>query len=184
MKTKSQIRKHVLALRDALTPFERTRSEILLTERILGHQWYYKAKELLIFVSHSSEINTMEIMEDAFRQKKTVYVPKVEDDVIEFYSITSIEDLKKGYKGIWEPESDINKRFVYEDAKADHVLMIMPGVAFDLVRNRIGYGKGFYDKYLSDKRNLHTIGIGFDCQMVSLIETDETDIKPMQVICL
>ena len=184
METKSQIRKQVLALRDTLTPVLRTRSGVLITERILGHQWYYKAEELLLFVSYGSEINTMEIMKDAFRQKKTVYVPKVEGDVIEFYSITSRDDLKEGFKGILEPESDKKKRFNYNEEKTDHVLMIMPGVAFDPVRNRIGYGKGYYDKYLSDKNNLHTIGIGFDCQMVSAIKTEQTDIKPMQVICL
>lgn len=62
--------------------------------------------------------------------------------------------------------------------------MIMPGVAFDVRRNRIGYGKGFYDRYLADKEGLHTIAIGFDCQMVPEIEAGEKDIKPMQVICL
>jgi 5-formyltetrahydrofolate cyclo-ligase len=62
--------------------------------------------------------------------------------------------------------------------------MIMPGVAFDPERNRIGYGKGFYDRYLQDKPALRTIAIGYDCQMVAEIQTEETDVKPMQVICL
>ena len=63
--------------------------------------------------------------------------------------------------------------------------MIMPGVAFDAGRNRIGYGKGFYDKYLQDKEalQLRTIAIGFGCQMIDAIPAEENDIRPCQVIC-
>ena len=184
METKSEIRKRVLACRDALTPAERIRSEVLLTDRILGHQWYYGAEEVLLFVSCGSEISTGEIMADAFRQGKKVYVPKVMGENLAFYRIRSEAELQKGYKGILEPEAIEAERFVYKEEKADRVLMLMPGAAFDRVRNRIGYGKGFYDRYLSDKDSLHTIAIGFDCQMVSVIESDKNDVRPMQVICL
>lgn len=184
METKREIRKRVLARRDALTPAERMRSEVLLTDRILGHQWYYGAEEVLLFVSYGSEISTRKIMEDAFRQGKKVYVPKVMGENMEFYRILSEAELIKGYKGISEPEADEAKRFIYEEKRAEKALMIMPGAAFDRVRNRIGYGKGFYDRYLSDKDSLHTIAIGFDCQMVSVIESDKNDVRPMQVICL
>ena len=62
--------------------------------------------------------------------------------------------------------------------------MIMPGLAYDRKRSRIGYGKGFYDRYLQEKEALHTIAIGFDFQMVNDIEEEPNDIKPKQVICL
>ena len=60
----------------------------------------------------------------------------------------------------------------------------MPGVAFDKQRNRIGYGKGFYDRYLADKEKLQlrTIAIGFQCQLVEAALSDRNDIKPYQVI--
>lgn len=185
MESKSEIRKKVLALRDRLGPMERKRSEILMTERILGHQWYYKAKELLIFLSYGSEIDTAPIWEEALRQGKKVYVPCVLGEYMEFFRISGKADLQPGYKGIPEPV-DIDKRekFVFTVEKTDSALMLMPGVAFDPVRNRIGYGKGFYDRYLADKMGLHTIAIGYDCQMVSAIEAEENDIRPMQVICL
>ncbi len=64
--------------------------------------------------------------------------------------------------------------------------MLMPGVAFDKYRNRIGYGKGFYDKYLQDKKELsiRTIAIGHQCQMVEEIPVMDNDIKPGQIICV
>ena len=184
MEDKKEIRRRVLALRDALTPESRMRSELLMTERILGHQWYYRASSVLLFKSHGSEICTEAILEDAFRCGKKVYLPAVSGNIMDFFRVEKNDKLKTGYKGILEPEILGREKFHFEENKPDEVLMIMPGVAFDCYRNRIGYGKGFYDRYLADKSSLHTIAIGFDCQMVSVIESDETDIRPMQVICL
>ncbi len=184
MESKEKMRKRILERRDALTPAERMRSEILVTERILGHQWYYKAGEILLFASCGSEISTRGIMEDAFMSGKQVYLPKVEGETMQFYRIAPDELLRKGYGGILEPSGEKEKRFCYDKNRRDAILMLMPGAAFDPMRNRIGYGKGFYDRYLADKPDLHTIAIGFDCQMVAQIESCTTDIKPMQVICL
>lgn len=184
MESKAQIRKRILEKRNALTPTQRMRSEILVTERILGHQWYYKASEILFFASCGSEISTRDMIKDAFASGKRVYLPRVEGEDMQFYQILPDEPLVKGYGGIWEPAGDKERLFVYEERKKEAVLMLMPGAAFDPMRNRIGYGKGFYDRYLADKRSLHTIAIGFDCQMTAEIESCETDIRPMQVICL
>lgn len=185
METKREIRKRIISERDKLSEEERRRSQVLLTERILGHQWFCKAKELLIFVSFGSEIDTGDIISEAHRLNKKVYIPKVVGDVMEFYRLTPNEALVEGYKGIFEPDlSKEPEKFIYSKDKADEILMIMPGVAFDVMRNRIGYGKGFYDKYLADKADMHTIAVGFAMQMVSEIVADEKDIRPMQVICL
>ncbi|MGN0430729.1 MAG: 5-formyltetrahydrofolate cyclo-ligase [Lachnospiraceae bacterium] len=183
MESKKEIRKRILAKRDALTYAERFRSEILVSERILGHQWYYKAESILLFASYGSEISTEEILQDALKRGKKVYLPRVEGEDMEFYRISSKEELKEGYRGILEPDGT-SERFVYGAGESDKVLMIMPGAAFDIKRNRIGYGRGFYDRYLADKPGLYTIAIGFDCQMVDCIAEEKTDIKPMQVICL
>jgi 5-formyltetrahydrofolate cyclo-ligase len=104
---------------------------------------------------------------------------------MEFYRINSLEELQAGYRGILEPSGETEK-FLFRPGNADKTLMLMPGVAFDSYRNRIGYGKGFYDRYLADKEELqlHTIGIGFSCQLVDEIPAQEGDIKPYQVICV
>lgn len=83
---KKQIRRKALACRNALTEPERERGKLLITERILGHQWYYLSDTILGFVSYGSEICTTEILESALQDGKSVYVPKVEDGKMEFLS--------------------------------------------------------------------------------------------------
>ena len=81
-----------------------------------------------------------------------------------------------GYKGIPEPDTDM--LFQYSEDEMSHTLMIMPGVAFDIYRNRIGYGKGFYDRFLQKHKNSHTIALGFEMQIIDSVPTDEHDIRP------
>lgn len=180
---KRQLRKEVLKRRDALTETERKASSLKLADRIIGHQWFYRSDCLLIFASYGSEIDTSEIISEALRTGKRVYLPKVEGEEMQFYKITSLEELTEGYRGIPEPDGSSEKYGYYEE-EADHTLMIMPGVAFDPYRNRIGYGKGFYDRFLADKEALkiRTIAVGFQCQMVEEIPQDLNDIIPYQVI--
>lgn len=171
-----------------MSPEERKRGDILLTERILGHQWYYRAESLLGFVSYGSEISTWEILQEALKSGKKVYVPRVtRGDVPEmhFYRIRALDELAEGYRGIPEPVCD-TESYEYTADRAEHTLMLMPGVAFDKFRNRIGYGRGFYDRYLADKANLqlHTIAVGYKCQLVEELPVSDTDIKPYQVICV
>ncbi len=185
LETKKEIRKRILSDRDKLSDEERMRSQCLVAEKIMEHEWFDRAKDVLIFVSFGSEIDTWTIISGAHKLHKKVYVPKVEGDVMEFYRILPDEILTEGYRGIPEPDlTEVHEKFVYKKERADEVLMIMPGVAFDGMRNRIGYGKGFYDKYLQDKSDLRTIAVGFAMQMVPEIEAGERDIRPMQVICL
>ena len=180
---KKKLRREILARRDALTKEERERGKFLITERILGHQWYYLSDTILGFVSYGSEICTTEILETALQDGKCVYVPKVEGREMQFYRIRSLTELKEGYKGIPEPEGN-TERYVFAPETADKCLLLMPGSVFDPLGNRMGYGAGFYDRYLADKEalRLRSIGIGFRCQLATTVPTEETDRKPYQVI--
>lgn len=186
---KRTIRRAALAARNGMSGEARKRGSLLLTERILGHQWFYRAEELLCFVSFGSEIDTGEIIAEALRLKKRVYVPKVvstkETPEMVFYRIEALEELKEGYRGIREPAGD-TESYDYTPERAERTLMLMPGAAFDGFRNRIGYGKGFYDRYLADREalQLHTIAVGFQCQLTEEIPAEDTDIKPCQIICV
>lgn len=182
---KRQLRKQILSLRDALTPHERERAALMLTERICGHQWFYLADTVLGFVSYGSEIDTSDILREALAKGKKVFVPKVTGDDMIFYRIYSMEDLTEGYKGIPEPVGD-TESFIYSPETAHKLLMLMPGAVFDLQKNRIGYGKGFYDRYLADKPDLQlrTIAVGYQCQLVDELPAQAWDIKPYQVICV
>lgn len=180
---KKKLRREVLARRDALTKEERERGKFLITERLLGHQWYYLSDTILGFVSYGSEICTTEILENALRDGKKVYVPRVEGREMQFYRIGSLTELQKGYKGIPEPEEN-TERYVFEPEGAAKCLLLMPGSVFDPFGNRMGYGAGFYDRYLADKEalRLRSIAIGFRCQQAEEVPMEETDLKPYQVI--
>jgi 5-formyltetrahydrofolate cyclo-ligase len=196
---KSQIRKQILALRDAMPEAERARISLALADRIIGHQWFYKAKKILCFVSFGSEIDTTFIIEEAFRCGKEVYVPKVEPpqplesirgalesdlEIISFYQIQSFSDLKPGYRKIPEPSGSTQK-YHFDPSEKD-ILLLMPGVAFDPIGRRLGYGKGFYDRFLYGKEELRlrSIAIGFACQMTEEIPASAKDIKPYQIITM
>jgi len=192
MQTKKEIRKELLLRRDALNEKEQLRAEILITERILGHQWFYRSDIILGFMSYGSEIRTGQLLEEALRKGKRVYLPRVEGEEMNFYRIEGASgDLEKtdnfglvsGYHGIPEP-SGHTERYRYYEEDALKSLILMPGVGFDPYRNRLGYGKGFYDRFLADKPGLQirSIAIGHQCQMVESLPADERDIRPYQVI--
>lgn len=182
---KAQIRKEVLAARNNLSLTERERAASFLTKHICAHSWFTMSDTLLAFVSYGSEIDTTEIIKEALKLGKKVYVPKVEGEDMVFYRIGDLSELAEGYKGIPEP-TGATERYEYQPEQAEKVLVLMPGAVFDKNRNRIGYGKGFYDRFLSDKQELQirTIGVGFLCQLVEFLPAQEWDIKPCQVICV
>lgn len=190
---KQEIRRAVLRVRNDLSLTERKKGDILLTERILGHQWFYGSKVLLCYVNFGSEIATSEILQEALRRGKQVYVPKVVQEArtpeMKFFRIASLEELQEGYMGICEPDGN-SEEYRYEanleTEEAKSILMLMPGVAFDRLRGRLGYGKGFYDRFLQDKPQLQqrTIGVGYGCQLVEQLPVSDYDIKPYQVICV
>lgn len=186
---KRRIRKNILKARDNMDREERQKASLLLTERILGHQWFYRSEYFLCFVSCGSEISTRDILLEALKDNKKVYVPKVLGDgnppEMRFYRIRAMEELEDGFRGILEPSGE-TEEYSYSSDTAKHSLMLMPGVAFDQFRNRLGYGKGFYDRFLADKEELRlrTIGAGYACQLVEKLPAYPTDIKPYQVICV
>lgn len=185
METKSEVRHRVLKIRDSLTEEQKKQAAFLLTERILGHQWYYLSDVILCYANYGSEISTKEIIQDALSVGKEVYLPKVEGIDMNFYRILDPTELENGYKGIPEP-STYNERYEYSEQTAEKTLLLMPGVAFDNYRNRIGYGKGYYDRFLADKPDLQlrSIAVGYKCQVVEELPAEKTDIRPYQVICV
>lgn len=185
---KKSLRKQLLQCRDGLTEEERSKSSRLVTEQILAHPWYGEADRILGFVSFGSEIDTKGILRDALLADKKVYVPKIEygdeGKKMLFYRIRGLDELQAGFHGILEP-AGTSECYDYPEDSANKTLMLMPGVAFDRKGNRMGYGGGFYDRFLEDKEALRmrTIAIGFACQMVDRVPAGEQDVKPVQIIC-
>ena len=126
-------------------------------------------------MDYKQEVGTKAIIKKAWELGKEVAVPKIVGNEMQFFYIKQFSDLTDGYKGILEPTT-------LQRADTEDGLVIMPGVAFDKRKNRIGYGKGFYDRFLNDHRQLHTIALCFTCQMVENIPIDEYDIRPQVLI--
>lgn len=185
---RQEIRRTTLKKRDDLSSTERHRASLLMTERILGHQWFYCSEIFLCFVSYGSEIDTHELLSEALRLHKKVYVPKViqdsENPQMCFYRLEAMSELTEGYKGIPEP-AGTTEEYIYREEDAKRTLLLMPGAAFDGYRNRLGYGKGFYDTFLVGKEalRLRSIAVGFWCQMVEKIPERDGDVKPCQILC-
>ncbi len=183
--TKSEIRSRILSVRNALTEEEREYAAILLREKITGHPWYFLSDTLLAYADYGSELRTGKLIWEALSAGKRVFLPRVEGENMAFYRIGDLSELARGYKGIPEPAGDTEPYSGGED-RAEGTLLLMPGVAFDRNRNRIGYGKGFYDRYLAENPALRqrSIAVGYRCQMLEELPREETDIRPKQVICV
>lgn len=184
METKARIRKAALQTRDELTQEERMQKSDRILRSVIAHPWYGEAEVLLVYVSYKSEVDTTALIQSALQEGKAVYCPKVHGSEMDFYRIASMQDLVDGYKGIREPLGEPEKLFtdgnIFKD-KADY-LMLMPGSAFDEQRNRIGYGGGYYDKYLEKHPQLHTMAVCFQCQIQKSIPADAYDWKPDVVV--
>ena len=180
---KCDIRKRVLEKRDALTDEEILEKSRRIFEKLTALEDYQKAESILVYASFGSEVKTDDIILDALVNGKRVFCPKVTDKKngrMCFVRITALEDLTEGYFHIREPE-------VTEDSEfADNLggsLVIMPGVVFDTKGNRIGYGGGFYDRYLSEHADFKSVALCYDLQITDQeIEADEYDLPVDLVI--
>lgn len=186
---KKQLRKEHLAIRNAMSEEERLSKSHEIMESVVSSYDFLRSEQLLIYASYGSEVNTTGIIEYAFLLKKKVYCPKVTGDgEMEFYRIDSQKDLIPGYKGIPEPAVTNTER--YEPDSRVKAMVVMPGVCFDEKGNRIGYGKGFYDRYLAHKDGILKMALAFDNQVTECVPEEEADISydllvtEFQTICL
>lgn len=184
---KKKLRKEMLEKRNALSLTERTDNSRAVIGRLFQWEPYVKADSILCYVSYQSEVQTWGLLQKVLSDGKRLYCPKVCGKEIEFYRIVDREELRPGYQGIPEPPEVEQRSFWKEEVIAD-TLMLMPGVAFDLEHNRLGYGGGYYDRYLKRCRHLqqtgrlHTAALAYAVQVVKEIPAEELDIKPETII--
>lgn len=186
---KKRLRKEHLAVRNTMTEEEILSKSHVIMESVVSSYDFLNTKTVLIYASYGSEVNTMGIIEYAFLLNKEVYCPKVTGEgKMEFFRIHSLEELSAGYKGILEPFAQDAKRYHFDGTKK--ALVIMPGVCFDERGNRIGYGKGFYDRFLSDKKRILKMALAYDNQITEELKADDGDVSydflvtELQTICL
>ena len=185
MSTKKELRKIVFARRKEATDAEIEEKSRRLFARVTEMPAYAEAKRVFCYADYNHEVMTGAFMEQCWKDGKEVAVPRVNGDVMNFYSITSADQLSPGCKGIPEPLDNPEKGYDSEKHLADDwedAFFIIPGVAFDAQRHRCGYGGGFYDKYKEQHRNHTTVAVAFDFQVLEEVPADEYDIKPMYLV--
>lgn len=175
METKKQIRRKILKRRETLSKEEWQRRSDKLTTLLLEQPFYRESKTIYCYVSYRYEVDTWHFIMYSLQAGKRVAVPKVLGKEMKFYYIESIEELEKGYNGIFEP-SETNEEAVEENA-----LFIMPLVAFDKEKHRLGYGGGFYDRYLEQYPNHFKVGIGFSFQETEYVPVEQYDMNPDRI---
>lgn len=182
METKSEIRKRILQVRGALTQEDIENKSALIAQKVIMTPEYEEADNILLYADYCQEVMTRQIFEDALMKKKRVFFPKSDGltGTMEFYQTVSVKQLERGYKGILEPKENPDRRYKFN--KNEDTLIIVPGVAFDTLGYRIGYGKGFYDRFLSKRRQISTMALAFACQIVDEIPIDSTDIKMDKIV--
>jgi len=139
---------------------------------------FQAADEVFVYMDCKGEVSTKPLIEEAWRLGKKVAAPKVEGEDMSYYYILSYQDVEEGYFHVPEPKMD--KPAVGKSA--EKALLIVPGVGFDAERNRCGYGKGFYDRYLAAHPEHVTVALAFDFQIVDEVPTRPEDIRPMMLV--
>lgn len=182
---KREIRKKALQMRQELKEDYRAQADEKIYHALADLECYRKAKIILSYVPYKSEVDITRILKKALADGKTVAVPKVlnKNGIMEFYEIQSLQELVTGYQGIKEPDIT-QKEPMNIERLGKKILMIMPGAAFDRKCNRIGYGSGFYDRYLNRYGNRHmkTIAVCYESQLVERIPAEPLDVKPDMVL--
>lgn len=175
IKSKKEIRKEILQKRDLIGEEEKRLMDKEIFNKLISSDQYKNANTIFAFVSFKSEVDTYKFIEHAISEGKTVGVPKIikKEKYMEVYKITSLSDLESGYFGVMEPIEGCEKI-----SKDNIDFILMPGAVFDEKGGRIGYGGGFYDKFLSDiKESIPKIAIAYELQIVDSVPMEEYDIK-------
>lgn len=181
---KKEIRRQILKIRDKLDEKYQKEADEKISQRLLSLAQYQEASWIFAFVSYKSEVDTKNIITTAIKQKKKVAIPKVlSDGYMEFYEISSLKELVCGYQGILEPDITKKEPVFIKEIK-ENILMLMPGAAFDRKCHRIGYGGGFYDRYLEKNscEHMETIALAYQIQVIDEIPICAYDRNPSWVL--
>ena len=176
---KRRIREEILSRRDREPEDLRRKKSRKIKKRLFSLKEFNKAHTILFYYSKGSEVETEEMMEEALRKGERVLLPKVREREIYLGEIKGLEkDVEKGSFGILEPKETYRKT-----TPRGIDLVILPGIAFDLKGERIGYGEGYYDYFLKKiPKRILLIGLAYDFQVIKNISGKKHDRRVSKVI--
>lgn len=174
-RTKADFRNLVFQLRRQMSDAEADRLSGEILSRLRRLPVYINASRIYVYLDFGKEVRTRGLIEDALAAGKEVALPRIHDREMDFYPYVRGMALEKNSFGIEEPAE--GSPVFWEDA-----LMILPGVAFDRFCSRIGYGGGYYDRYLEQHPSHDTVALAFSAQVFDQIPCDDKDIRPDRIV--
>ena len=167
---KSELRRQIRAQKRAMTEEQIVSASEKLGQLFCACDAYREARTIYGYLPYNQEVRTVPMLEQAIADGKKVAVPKCYGDQMRFIYMDDLSKVEKGYAGIPEPVAD---EPVADDPTA---LVLMPGLAFTEKGDRMGYGGGFYDKFLAAEPDHPTVALCYSFQMVEELPTEEYDI--------
>ena len=172
---KKELRQSIRAQKRAMTMEEIESKSVKLGELFAASEAYKNAKTIYGYMPYNQEVRTVAMLEQALKDGKRVAIPKCYGEEMRFIFMDDLSKVENGYANIPEPIAD---EPIADDETA---LVLMPGLAFDPQGHRIGYGGGFYDKFLAAEPGHPTLALCYEFQMLPHLETEEFD---MPVDCV
>jgi len=175
--TKKQLREIYKNKRRMIGPMEKAALDSAVADCFLNSEMYKNCSELLIYVSFDIEVGTYRIIDRALKEKK-VFCPRCcsDSNYMEFYMINSFDDLSPGAYGILEPSAG-ELTMSFEPTS----LCIVPALSYDEKGNRLGFGKGYYDRFLSGFKGIKT-GICYELSLCETLPADDHDIRVDNIV--
>ena len=173
---KQALRKQIREMKRAMTEEQIVSKSEKLGQLFATSEAYRQAKTIYGYLPYNQEVRTTQMLQKALEDGKRVAVPKCYGDEMRFIYLDDLSKVEKGYCNIPEPIADGP---IADDPTA---LVLMPGLAFDPQGHRMGYGGGFYDKFLAAEPNHPTLALCYDFQMLPYLETEDHDIPVDYVI--
>ncbi len=170
MWSKIELRKINKEIRTNMSKDECLRLSKIITDNLVNLECIKSAKHILLYSSIQNEVDVSSLIYYCQINHKKVYLPKTYSNEIQFYEISDFQNLSEGMFHVLEP-TDLSKKYQGQEG-----VIIVPGLAFNRCRQRIGFGKGYYDRFLIKHENLYSIGVGYKFQMIEDFEADHHDV--------
>jgi 5-formyltetrahydrofolate cyclo-ligase len=180
---KENVRKHYIEIRNELCSDEVHANSLQIVQKLNQLDCIEKAKNIMCYVSFGNEARTHELIKKWILEGKQVCVPYVvntskEDRCMNAVKIKSFDELRTGSYGILEPP------YTTENIVSPDIfdVIIVPGSVFDINKNRMGFGAGYYDRFLNNvSKECCKLGICYDFQVLDEIPHDEFDV-PLDIL--
>ncbi|MCM1105807.1 MAG: 5-formyltetrahydrofolate cyclo-ligase [Blautia sp.] len=176
---KRRLREEMKARRDGLSEELRRKKSREIAGCLLEQAWYGTADEILVYAAIRSEAELSAFFVQAYQDGKALYFPRVNGAQMDFYRVEAGEELEPGAFGVREPRG---QRPPWRERDAKRTPVLVPGVAFSAAGERIGYGGGYYDKYLGTHRSLFPVGICFELQLSRRLPVEPLDVCMAEVV--